>query len=424
MRQSDPAREELADLDSVDLRDPMVFRNGDPHAIWYAMRKRSPVHWQQVDDTGFWSVTRYRDVEAVLRDYRTFTSEGGTLLSLLGRPDPASRQQLSATDPPRHTDMRKPLQRLLTGRTAAQYRDRVRAAARALIEPGLDGDAFDFAVAVHKLPVVMFGTLMDLPEQDWQRLTELAETAIAPNDPNHLLRGSKEFTEQRAHRELFAYFQNAATQRRKKLGEDLLSTLLTMTVESAPLDRGSVMANCYLLLIGSTVTVPEVPKAALAELMRSGGYPDWAEHPDLLDSGIEEALRWASPANHVLRYATQPTQLAGIPIAKGDAVVVWYGSANRDDEIFLDPYVFDVRRNPNRHLTFGAGPHYCVGFAIARMTLRTLFEELFRAFEDFEPAGRVEHVASNFVSGISRLPVVGKPRASRRPAVSIGERAT
>src|ERR1700733_10188365 len=122
MRQSDPAREELADLDCVDLWDPMVFRNGDPHAIWHAMRKRSPVHWQQVDDTGFWSVTRYRDVEAVLRDYRTFTSEGGTLLSLLGRPDPASRQQLSATDPPRHTDMRKPLQRLLTGRTAAQHR--------------------------------------------------------------------------------------------------------------------------------------------------------------------------------------------------------------------------------------------------------------------------------------------------------------
>jgi cytochrome P450 len=410
MRHTRPIDPYAVDLDSVDLTDPALYKHGDPHAVWHAMRVREPVRWQAVGATGFWSVTRYADVDAVLRDYRTFTSEGGTLLNLLGTPDPASRSQLSVTDPPRHTEMRAPLQRFLAGRTPDRHQERMRAEVRRMLEPARHGEPFDFGIAVHQLPVVMFGALMELPATDWPRLTELAEMAVAPDDPDHQLASGAEATRQRAHRELFAYFQDAATARQKALGEDLLSILLTMTVEGERLRRGAVMANCYLLLIGSTITVPEVPKAALVELIRHQRYTDWASHPELLDRGIEEALRWASPANHVLRYATTSTTLRGVPIAEGDAVVVWYGSANRDDAVFTDPYTFDVRRHPNRHLTFGSGPHFCVGFAIARMTLRVLFEEMFAMFEDFQLAGEVEHVASNFVAGITRLPVVGKPR--------------
>lgn len=411
MRHTHPTDPDAVDLAAVDLRDPELFRHGDPHAVWHAMRHRDPVHWQPVGaDGGFWSVTRYRDVETVLRDAHTYTSEGGTLLTLLGQPDPASRQQLSTTDPPRHTQMRAPLQKLLVGRTADRHTDRVRAAARRVLEPIARDEPYDFAVAVHQLPVVMFGTLMGLPKADWPRLTELAEMAIAPDDLVHQLPAGAAATQHRAHRELFAYFQDAATRRRKALGEDLLSVLLTMEVDGEPLDRGAVMANCYLLLIGSTVTVPEVPKAALLELVETGRYAEWADRPDLLDSGVEEALRWASPANHVLRYATAPAELGSKRIAEGDGVVVWYGSANRDEDVFPDPYRLDPARKPNRHLTFGSGPHYCVGFAIARMTLRVLFAEMFAAFEDIQLAGPVEHIASNFVAGITRLPVVAKRR--------------
>jgi cytochrome P450 len=238
--------------------------------------------------------------------------------------------------------------------------------------------------------------------------------AVAPDDPFYQLPRGRDATAQGAHRELFAYFQDAATRRSRTLGDDLLTLLLTMHVDGEPLDRGAVLANCYLLLIGSTVTVPEVPKAALAELIRTGGYADWAEHPELLNSGVEEALRWASPANHVLRYATRDSEVGGTPVAAGDAVVVWYGSANRDEEVFPDPFTFDVRRNPNRHLTFGSGPHYCVGFAVARLTLRILFEELFRRFAGFDLAGEVTHVASNFIAGITHLPVLARPRALAR----------
>lgn len=416
MRQTQPVLEpEEIDLDRADLTDPQLYRSGEPHAIWHAMRRRSPVHWQPVPGAGgFWSITKYRDAEQVLRDTRTFTSEGGTLLTLLGKGDPASRQQLSTTDPPRHTEMRAPLQRALAGKGAHMHEARVRAEAKQLLEPALCGEPFDFAVAMHRLPVVTFGLLMDLPAQDWPRLTELAEMAVAPDDPSLQLPGGTAETARRAHRELFAYFQDAATARLKRPGDDLLSLLLSMRVQGEPLSRGAVMANCYLLLIGSTVTVPEAPKAALAELMRTNTYSDWAEDPTALDTGIEEALRWSSPANHVLRYATQNTEVRGVPIAKGDGVVVWYSSANRDEEIFADPFTFDVRRKPNRHLTFGSGPHYCVGFAIARMTLRALFEQMFASFEDFGTAGEIEHIASNFVAGITHLPVVGKPRTEAR----------
>ena len=411
MRHSHPVDPYAVDLDKVDLTDPALYKHGDPHAAWHAMRHRDPVHWQPAEPGGgFWSVTRYRDARTVLRDARTFTSDGGTLLSLLGRDDPASRQQLSVTDPPRHTEMRAPLQRLLVGSAPDRYREMVRAEARRLLAPACSGEPFDFATIMHRLPVVIFGALMDLPAQDWPRLTELAEMAVAPDDPDHRLSAGTEATKKRAHRELFAYFQDMATQRRKAIGSDLLSVLLTMTVEGEPLSQGAVMANCYLLLIGSTVTVPEVPKSALVELIHQGGWADWAEDPQALDSGVEEALRWASPANHVLRYATEPTRLHDREIAEGDAVVVWYGSANRDEDVFPDPYRYDVRRDPNRHITFGVGPHHCAGFAIARMTLRVLFEEMFAGFTDFQPAGPVEHIASNFVAGITRLPVVATPR--------------
>lgn len=412
MRHSHPSDPYAVDLDAVDLVSPATFAEGDPHAIWYALRERDPVHWHPPvgGRTGFWSVTRYHDVESVLRDPATFTSTGGTLLNLLGQPDPASGNQLSTTDPPRHTQMRAPLQRALSGRAVQGHAELIRKRVDEMLTRMATPEPFDFAAAMHELPVVMFGTLMDLPEQDWPWLARCAEMAIAPDDPVYRLPQGAEATARRAHRELFAYFQDAATRRQRDPGEDLLSVLLTMEVDGRRLDRGAVMANCYLLLIGSTVTVPEVPKAALLELMGSDRYADWAAHPELLDSGMEEALRWASPANHVLRYATRATELRGAPIADGDAVVVWYGSANRDAEVFPRPFEFDIRRRPNRHLTFGSGPHYCVGFAVGRMTLRILFEEMLARFERFEPAGEVRHIASNFVAGATVLPVVAHPR--------------
>jgi cytochrome P450 len=396
---------------AIDLRDPMLFRDGDPHSAWRSLRAFDPVHWQQVPGRrGFWSVTRRRDALRVLTDHRTFTSERGTLLMQLGEDDPSSGQQLPVSDPPRHTQMRLPLQRALAER-ADQYTYMVRTAVRQALKPGLSGCAFDMSAVISPVPVAVFGDLLGLPPADLPRLGKIAQMALAPDDPSHCLPAGPEKTAQRAHREAFAYFQDLANARSRHPGDDLVSVLLATEVDGAALDVSSVLANCYALLLGSTTTSQEVVKAALLELIRSGEYSGWAGRPDLLTSGVEEAIRWASPVNHVMRYATTDTNVGGTPVRAGDAVAVWLASVNRDENEFADPYQFDPARTPNRHSSFGGGPHHCIGFMLAKRIVPVMFEEIFSAFAGLELTGDVQHLASSFIGGITRLPVAGHPRS-------------
>ena len=191
-----------------------------------------------------------------------------------------------------------------------------------------------------------------------------------------------------------------------------ISLLLTIEAEGQRLTPSQVVSNCYSLLLGANVTTPQIANAALLHLIEQGTYASWANQPDLIQTGVEEALRWSSPASHFVRYATQPVTLRGVDIDEGDPVVVWVGSANRDADVFPDPYRFDIARRPNKHLSFGSGPHYCVGHTVARIGLRLLFEEIFRHVESFELAGEVEHLRSNFVAGIKHLPVVARWRTA------------
>lgn len=421
MRLTHSAEQEVVDLDKADLMDPAVHGEGDPHAVWRAMREHDPVHWQQVDDNlGFWSVTKFDDVARVLRDYTVFTSQFGTLLNLLGKQDPASGRQLPATDPPKHTRMRSPIQRALNSRILETHRGYIRAEVRRLFDRVTDGAEFDFAALVGELPMAVTGTLMGLDRAEWPHLTSLTNQAIAPDDPEFVGPDGGEATLQRAHRELFASFQDAMTRRLDRgstddQAGDLIDLLLTMELEEGrKLRAGEIVSNCYSLLLGANVTTPHVPNAALVELSRDGGYADWRAHPELLDGGIEEALRWSSPASHFMRYATRDVVIRGVTIRRGEPVAAWIGSANRDEDAFPDPYAFDLRRTPAvRHLAFGVGPHYCVGHAVARVSLQEFFEELFAQFDDIEVVGEPVHLHSNFIAGMKHLPAVATRRRRR-----------
>lgn len=142
---------------------------------------------------------------------------------------------------------------------------------------------------------------------------------------------------------------------------------------------------------------------------------EWANAPKLLAAGTEEALRWASPGTHFLRHATRDSELRGQLIRAGDPVVVWLGSANRDEDVFSHPFSFNIRRRPNKHLTFGIGPHYCVGHSVARMALRLLFAELFSRYYDFMPTGPAIRMYSNIVTGWTAMPITARQRTRRRP---------
>lgn len=403
MRLTRPAAGGGVDVDvDADLADPRLYADGDPHAVWHRLRQTDPVSWRvTASGHGFWAVTRYADVDQVLRDPARFTSTRGTFLNVLGKDDPAGGKQLAVTDPPRHTAMRSPLHHTLSIRATAEQEDLIRARVRAVLAPARDGAVLDLAEAMSGLPVAVLGTMMGLPEADWAEVTELSRMAVAP-DEWQLPKGPK-VTLQRAHRGLFAYFQDQVHDRRDRPGSDLMSALLGLRPDGTP-DPGAVVANCYSLMVGAA-TWPHAPTAALLALAADGRYRDVATRPDLMETLVEEALRWASPASHFLRHTTMPVELGGRELPAGAPVVVWLGSANRDDAVFDDPYTFDPTRWPNRHLAFGGGPHNCLGAPLARRMIRVVFEEVFAAFADLAPAGDPRHAASTFIAGYRTAPV-------------------
>jgi cytochrome P450 len=396
---------------SDDLVAPTLYSDGTAYQVWRRLRGLDGLSWQQVDsDRGFWSAARFEDADRVLRDWASFTSERGTLLDLLGTDDPAGGTQLAVTDPPRHTEMQSRLKKALAIRSVDRQRDMIRAKVLELIRPLGDGGVFDFAQAMLAMPMSVTGTMMGLPEADWQWLTDVNTTCIAPDDPEYRDPAGRSATLATAHHELFGYFQDLVRHRRDHLGEDLISVLITTRFEGRHMSLGEIVSNCYSLLLGANVTTPHSPSFVLAEFIDTDVLTDWAAHPEVGGAAVEEALRWASPVNHFLRYATRDVDVRGTHIAAGDAVVVWLGAANRDDDEFPDASTFDIRRRPNKHLAFGIGPHYCVGHSVARVTLRILFDELLGRFEDFRPAGRPERLVSNFVSGYKHVPITARRR--------------
>jgi cytochrome P450 len=396
---------------AADLTDPDLHAFGDPHAVWRTLREHESVRWHDTKSgPGFWSVVRHADVARVLGDYRAFTSSRGTLLNLLGQSDPASGSQLAATDPPLHNRMRRPLQHAMTRRSVLPRREAIRSRIGRLLDVLADGGEVDVAAVMLGVPLTVVGPLLGLPEADWPELTRLVAMSSAEDDPAYQLPDGPQATLRFAHRELFAYFLDLVKERRRTPGEDLVSLLLSLEVDGERLTPGAVLSNCYSLLLGATATTPHVPTALLAELMRTGGYAEWAEDRSPTEFAVEEALRWASPASHFMRHATEPVTLGGTRIGAGDPVVAWLGSANRDAAVFADPDRLDRRRSPNRHLAFGAGHHYCIGAPITRLALRLLFEELFARFESFEPAGHPVRVRSVFLAGFRVLPVTARLR--------------
>ncbi|WP_030487102.1 cytochrome P450 [Micromonospora chokoriensis] len=403
MRLTPPDPGRPVDL-GADLTDPAYYVDGDPHAVWRELRRTAPVSLRQTGaGIEYWSVTRHPDVDRVLRDHRSFTSTRGTFLNVLGRPDPAAGRQLAATDPPRHTAMRSPLHQTLSLRSTAGEDPMIRERVRALLMPSVEAGEMDVATVMSGLPVAVLGSMMALPADDWQQLTDLAAMAVAPDEPARMLPKGPQATLQRAHRALFAYFQDKAHERRENPGSDLMSALLDLRIDDQP-DPGSMVSNCYSLMVGAA-TWPHAATAGLYQLAESGRYAEYAGRPELLDPLIEEAFRWASPANHFLRHATTEVELGGVRLPAGAPVVVWLGSANRDEAVFTDPYAFDPARWPNRHLAFGSGPHNCLGAPLARRMIRHVFTEMFELVTDVAPAGPPSHVASNFVAGYRHAPV-------------------
>ncbi|MFF7983324.1 cytochrome P450 [Streptomyces sp. NPDC007901] len=397
-------------LDGADLFDPHFHSEGDPHAVWAYMREHAPLHRQTLPDgRAFWSVTRHVDACRVLGDHREFTSARGSLLAQLGTADAATGRMLVATDPPRHTQLRRPLNRLFSGPALHAAENRIRRAVRTVLAPAAREGRWDLARRAGLLPMAVASALMDLPEEDGERLLHWTGMAAAPEDPAYRVAGAGT-TLAVAHHQLFAYFAELVARRRGTTGEDAIRLLLTMRADDGPLSDEEAVVNCYSLLLGANATTPHaVAGTVLALMEHPEQYAAAREDRSLVPGLVEEGLRWTSPASSFLRYAVVDAELSGGVVRPGDAVAVWVGSANRDERVFTDPYRFDIRRTGNRHIAFGFGPHYCLGAAVGRLTLRLFFEEAVDTVEEFRSAGPPRHLVSNFIAGLAELPVRTRP---------------
>ncbi|MCX5191108.1 cytochrome P450 [Streptomyces sp. NPDC059837] len=402
------------DLDRVDLFDLDLYTSGDPHPIWDAMREKAPLYHQVLPDgREFWSVTRYEDVCRVLGDHREFTSERGTVPTHLGTDDVAAGVLLTSTDPPRHTEVRRPLGSKLTARAVKSWEDSIRATVVRFLQPALEGETFDLAERALLLPALVTGPLLGIPAKDWEELVQLTAMVTAPSDP-HFLQGSEAATLAISHHELLSYVKDWVKTRRASASQDdsLLQHLMSVRPGGVALSDEEIALDGYSILLGANVTTPHTVSGTVHALIeRPEQFAKAQADPTLIPNLVEEGLRWTSAACNFMRYAVDDVEIAGGTIPARGAVVAWIGSANRDASQFTDPHDFDITRsNAKRQVAFGYGPHFCIGAPLTRLTLRVFFEELLQRFGSIDLAGEPQHLRSYFIAGMTHLPIVAEKR--------------
>jgi cytochrome P450 len=404
----------------VDLTDLDLFERDEVWSRFDELRRAAPVHWnpEPAPNSGFWSLTRHADVVAVDRDPQTFSSTRFVNLEEVDDDLIQIRRSMLETDGLRHRALRKLLQRDFSNRNLKRYEDFLRELTRATVDAAASSTEFDFVTTISAdFPIQVLARLLDVPEGDTGRLIAWGNQIIGNTDPDYaaVLLGDAESERYKhlpfrspASLEVFEYGRELARGRRGGAGEDLVSKLVNgIPADGEPLTRTD-FDNYFLLLVvaGNETTRHTISHGMLALLRNPAQLARLQHDPSLIPGAVEEILRWASPVYHFRRTATRDVDLRGQRIRAGDKVVMWFASANRDEEVFADPYSFDVTRTPNDHVSFGKGsPHFCLGASLARLEVRLLFETLLPRIKHIEPAGDVSHVRSNFVNGIKRLPV-------------------
>jgi cytochrome P450 len=414
---SGPDPDDVVSLDDIDLFDPHRYRTYPQHRAWHALREQAPV-WKQErpGQPAFWSVTGYHDVRALVRDTANFSSTHGNILDVALHGDPAGGNTMPLTDPPAHGRLRSPAMHTMSTMVVRKRSDDVRAKVRAMLAPCYDGGVVDISDVMLHLPMLAVGDILGLPEEVWPNMPAWTLAGVAPEDPFYSA-GTNERTLRKAHHQLFTVFSEAIADRRRNPRGDLISVLIDLDYGGRKLDDHQVLLNCYSMVMGANTTTPYVAAhLVLAMAERPHVWKAVRENPGLVAGCVEEALRWATPTNHLMRRTTRDVEIGGQRIGEGEIVCAWLPSANRDESIFADPYEFRPDRKQGQHLAFSLGAHYCIGGPAARAVLNVLVEELARDFEAFEIEGEVHHLASNFINGMTRLPV--RLRAARRATAS------
>lgn len=402
----------------IDLKNPDLYESRVPHEEFARLRQEAPVFWNpESDGAGFWAVTRHADIVAVSRQPDLFSSahaNGGHRIfnenevGLTNAGDSGIGIPFISRDPPTHTQYRKVIMPALSPVRIGGIEERVRERAERLIDAIPLGEPIDLVQALSApLPLMTLAELLGVPGEMWTDLYHWTNAFVGEDDPE--FRQSPEAMGDTLG-EFFSFIGELYQQRIAEPGGDLASLLAHAAIDGEKVPFGEFAANMVLALVGGNETTRNsISHTVCAFAAHPGEWEKLRANRELIKNAPAEMVRYASPVMHMRRTATRDTEIAGQSIAKGDKVVLWYVSGNRDEAVYADPDRFDIERIPRNHVGFGTGQHVCVGSRLAEMQLRVVFAMLAERVCQFELLATPRRFRSNFINGLKNLDVVLHP---------------
>ena len=389
--------------------------HGYPHPVWTRLRREDPVHWfDKTEGVPFWAITKHADIVTISKRPEQFLN--GPRLVIDHRPETPNDfpPTLIQTDPPKHGIYRQLISKRFTPRYLKQIDGPIERIGKDIVDqlleksgPGQWGEC-DFVREVSApLPIAVIAWLLGVPESDWNLLFDWTNRTIGAGDPEYQVPGkTPQETAMQAMTELFLYFQKLVDEKRKKPADDLITLFAHLEVDGEPIPPIDVLTFCLIIVIaGNETTRNGTTGGMLAFIEHPEQLRKFQRNPRLIDTAVEEVVRWTSPIIHFARTATEDFPLRDKVIKAGQSLALFYPSANRDEEIFEDPFEFRIDRNPNHHLGFGVGEHFCLGSHVARLELAIAYKHLLPRIEEVEVAGPIERLHSGLVGGVKRLPI-------------------
>jgi cholest-4-en-3-one 26-monooxygenase len=403
----------LVTLDDIDIANPDVYLGGVPHEQFALLRRKAPVLWhQKVNGPGFWALTRHEDIARVVRDTATFSQSPSLFIEDLPAGDlRVSPDLMIMMDPPKHTRFRALVSKGFAPRIIQHLEGRVREVVTELIDAFAARGTADFVQELAtELPMRIILELMGVPREEQPAVLDFSTRFFGSLDPEYV-GGPQDLDALMWGMEEAAY--RLADERRRAPKDDMLSQLVSAEVDGHKLSNPEIGGFFRLLLSAGHDTTKNLLSNGLLTLIEHPAERRLLqENPALIPGAVEEMLRFTPSVLYFRRNAVRDTEIRGQKIAAGDKVILWYVSGNRDEEVFRDPDTFDVRRTPNNHLSFGDGPHFCLGASLSRLETRVAFEEILRRLPDLELAGPVVRVRSNWILGVKSMPVRFTPNRS------------
>jgi cholest-4-en-3-one 26-monooxygenase len=395
-----------------DLNDPDVFVRGVPHETFAHWRRTDPVHLtDHPEGHTYWSVTSYDEVVAASRDGLLFSNERGGVFMFEMEEEMLAQQNMLMLmmDPPRHTRYRLLVSRAFTPRNIRALEHYIDETATTIVDAVVERGECDFVTDLAaELPLQVIAEMMGVPNEDRHLIFDWSNRMIGNEDPEF---AQEEGDAETAMTELFAYSHAMVEERRKNPRDDIITALTQAEIEGDVLSDMELDLFFLLLAVAGNETTRNLTANGMHALFQN---PDQLARlqadPSLLDCATEEMLRYASPVMYFRRTVTEDTVLGDKEMKVGDAVVLWYISANRDEKYFEGGDEFRIDRSPNEHLAFGGrGPHFCLGANLARSEIKKLYAQVLSRLPNLELAGDVARLRSNFINGIKHMPVTFTP---------------